>query len=108
MLKWSEMRSLKDTILAVWREYRPLYWRWFIQALLDEDGLPLRWRERYIPGSSDGDFSDHYADCETAVASADALNPEPARRDVGSHERPKLAPFEGTHDRKGARIQAAS
>lgn len=54
MLKWSEMRRFKDTILAVWPVYKPLYGRWFMQELVNKGEMPPRWRDRYIPGENDG------------------------------------------------------
>ncbi|MGS1096514.1 hypothetical protein ACVCNR_18375 (plasmid) [Aquamicrobium terrae] len=46
-----------------------------MKELVEKDGLPPRWRDRYIQGENDRVFSDHYPDREAAIAAADALNP---------------------------------
>ena len=72
MVKWSELKRASDIILAVWPHYRPLFERWFMQELVDNDELAPTWRERYVPGDNDAVFSDHYPDREAAVKAADS------------------------------------
>lgn len=75
MLKWSEMKRSRDTILAVWPTYKPLHGKWFMQELVEKDDLAPKWRDRYVPADNDSVRSDHYPDRDAAIAAADALNP---------------------------------
>lgn len=74
MLKWSEMRRSRDTILAVWPAYKPLHGRWFMQELVDMDDQSPKWRDRYVQGENDSVRSDQYLDRGSAIEAAEVLN----------------------------------
>lgn len=76
MLEWGDQKRDHDPILAVWPSYRPLWGRYLMMELVATEEGGVRWRDRRIPHERGGVRMDHHPDRDTALASAESLNPK--------------------------------
>ncbi len=76
MIKWGANQRDHDAILAVWPSYRPLSNNWVMVELVEDKEGGVRWRDRRIPTENGYVRMDVHHSHETALASAEALNPQ--------------------------------
>lgn len=75
MIRWGDSQRDHASILAIWPSYRPLHDRWFMVELVETGDGGVRWRDRRIPSEEGWVKMDIRPDRDTAVSTAEALNP---------------------------------